>query len=190
MYAALKDIRLECNQSPHHPIVNSETGTTLNIDIKKMKELFGPVINKASELLSSASVSRVKPSNSPLPRVNKNTNNNINQPGVSNTTNQYAVGTRIKKNFDGTYYKGEITSDNGKWYHIYYGDGDQEEVTHTTATKTIAYSATLFTTGYGATLTSIINDTEQKTNLVFKDLHDALGLAFSICHPVTGKEME
>ena len=107
-----------------------------------------------------------------------------------NATNQYAVSTRIKKNFNGTYYKGEITSDNEKWYKIWYDNCDQEKTTHTTATQIIAYSATSFTASYGAALLAIINDTKQKTNLAFKDLRDAQDLAFSICHPVTGKEME
>ena len=70
--------------------MDSEIGTPFKIAIKKIKELFGPVIDKASELLSSASVPRVKPSShTTRPRVaatNGNNNDNRN-PGVSNATN-------------------------------------------------------------------------------------------------------
>lgn len=112
------------------------------------------VINKASKLLSSASVLRVEPSSGL--RVNNNYNNC--QPEVSNTTNQCATGTRMKiKNFEGIYYKGKIISDNEKWHNICYANGDQEEVTNTAATKIIAYSAISFTTDYSAALSAILH---------------------------------
>ena len=77
--AALEDLKQECNRYPHQPNSDSETSTPLNIAVKKMKELFGPIIVKALELLTPVSVPRVEPSSTSRPRVfatNGNTNSN------------------------------------------------------------------------------------------------------------------
>ena len=74
----------------------------------------------------------------------------VGHPGVSAATNRYAIGTAIRKNFDGIYYGGKITEDNGKWYSIRYNDGDAEQVTHREATNILAFRAS--TAGYGAAL--------------------------------------
>ena len=57
-------------------------------------------------------------------------------------------------------------------------------------TKVIAYAETAFTAGYGTALSAILRETEITTNLAFKDLCDIQDVAFSVTHPITGKEIE
>ena len=71
-----------------------------------------------------------------------------------------------------------------------YNNSDKEEVTHTAATKIIIYGATSFTAGYDAAFSAILRDIEQTRSLVFRDLRNIQDLAFLICHPFTGNEME
>ena len=120
-----------------------------------------------------------------VPRVDT-----IRQPGVNEATNRYVIGTNIRKNFDRTFYREKIASDNGKWYKIKYNDGDKKELTHCQTTMIIKYNPISFTAGYGAALSAIINKTEIQTNIALKDLSQIQDIAFSVQHPITGKEMD
>ena len=156
-----------------------------------MKQLFQPAITTASNIINNLRTPPVTPSQSPrvagnsVPRVE-----NIRQPGVAEATNRYAIGTNIRKNFDGTFYRGKIASDNGKWYKIKYNDGDEEELTHRQTTMIIEYNPISFTAGYGAALSAIINRAEVETNISLAELSMIQDIAFSVQHPITGKEME
>ena len=161
--AALEDLKHECTPSnTNHPIVESTHGTELNRAIKRMKELFQPAITTASNLINDLSSTTVTPNLVPrvagnlFPRVatipiHRNSTS-IRDPGVSAATNRYAVGTKIRKDFDGTFYRGKIASDNGKWYKIRYNDGDEEELTHRQTTLIIEYHPISFTAGYSTAL--------------------------------------
>ena len=175
-------------------------GTELNKAIKRMKELFQPAITTASNLINDLSSSTVTPYLVPrvagnlFPRVDTilihRNSTSIRDPGVSSATNRYAVCTKIKKDFDGTLYRGKVVSDNGKWYKIKYNNGDEEELTHRQTTLIIEYNLISFTVGYSTALSAIIVDTEKKINIMLHDLSRKQDIAFSVTHPVTGKEME
>ena len=146
--AALEDLKHECTPlNTNHPIVESTHGTELNKAIKIMKELFQPAITTASNLINDLSSSNVTPNLVPrvtgnlFPRVEiipiHRNSKSIRDPGVSSATNRYVVGTKIKKDFDGTFYQRKIASDNGKWYKIKYNNGDEEELTHRQTTLII-----------------------------------------------------
>ena len=103
-----------------------------------MKELFQPAITTASNLINNLLAPPVTPNQ--LPRVAGNSVprvDTIHQPGVNEATNRYAIGTNIRKNFDGTFYRWKIASNNGKWYKIKYNDGDEEELIHRQTTMII-----------------------------------------------------
>ena len=139
--AALEDLNHECTPTNAiHPVVDLQHGTDLNKAIKRMKELFQPAITTATNLISNLSAPPITLNLVPrvagtlFPRVEKvqvhRNSTSIRQPGVNEATNRYAIGTNIRKNFDGTFYRGKIASDNGKWYKIKHNDGDEEELTH------------------------------------------------------------
>ena len=54
----------------------------------------------------------------------------------------------------------------------------------------IKYNPILFTADFGPALSAILLDTEKKSNVAFKDMCMIQDIAFSVTHPVTGKEME
>ena len=54
----------------------------------------------------------------------------------------------------------------------------------------IKYNPISFSAGYGAALFAIINKNEAVTNIALKDLSQIQDIAFSVQHPITGKEME
>ena len=80
--AALEDLKTEYTPTARHPVVDSKHGTALNIAIQKMKLLFGPVLDKASELLSTSSSPKVVAP--PPPKVGTTS---VCHPGVSEATN-------------------------------------------------------------------------------------------------------
>ena len=96
---------------------------------------------------------------------------------MAEATNRYAIGTNIRKNFDGTFYRGKIASDNGKWYKIKYNDGDEEELTHRQTTMIIEYNPISFTAVMGqlSLQSSIMQKFKQtlrsQTSVRFKILH-------------------
>ena len=199
--AALEDLKHECTPTNTiHPVVDSKYGTDLNKAIRKMKELFQPIITTASNLINDLSTFKVTPNLVPrvagtlFPRVDtvqihKNSTS-LRQPGIREATNRYSIGTNIRKNFGGTFYCGKIIFDNGKWYKIKYNDGDEEELTHRQTTLIIEYNPISFTAGYGPALLVIINKTETLSNIAFKVLSMIQDITFSVQHPITGKEME
>ena len=199
--AALEDLKHECTPTNAlHPVVDLQHGTDLNKAIKRMKELFQLAITTASNLISNLSAPPITPNLVPrvasnlFPRVKTipihRNSTSLCQPGVNEATNRYAIGTNMRKKFDGTFYQGRITSDNGKWYKIKYNNGDKEELTHRQTTLIIEYNPISFTAGYGAALSAIINKNETVTNIALKDLSQIQDIAFSVQHPITGKEME
>ena len=111
----------------------------------------------------------------------------IRDPEVSAATNRYAIGTKIKKDFDKTFYQGKIASDNGKWYKIKYNDGDEEELTHRQTTVIIEYNPISFTVDYSTALSAIMTDTENKSYITIQDLSRIQDIAFSVTHSVIGK---
>ena len=121
--------------------------------------------------------------------IHKN-NTSIQQPGVSKATNSYAIGTNIKKKFNGTFYCRKVASDNGKWNNIQYDEGNEEETTQRQDKLIIEYNPILFTAGFSPALSPILFDTEKKSNITFKGLSMIQDIAFSVTHPVTGRDME
>ena len=106
---------------------------------------------------------------SSVPRVKSipkhyNSTSQIRQLWVNKVTVRYAVGTNIKQDFDGTFYCGKITSDNGMWYKVQYTERDKEELTNRQTTQIIEYTTIPFTTGFGATLLAIIDNTSGKSS--------------------------
>lgn len=83
LLATLEDLKVEFIPSTLHPVVNFDHGISFNIAICKMKQLFGPVISKASEILTSASVPRVEPNAAPrVTNYNSSTTNINRQPRI------------------------------------------------------------------------------------------------------------
>lgn len=110
LLVALEDLKQECNLSTtYHPNIDSKHDTP-NITLRKMKELFGPVINKASKLLSSASILRVQPSSGSRGTIIIII---VNLVFEMLQIDMRSVHT-LKMNLDSISYKGKITSDNGK----------------------------------------------------------------------------
>ena len=166
-----------------NPAVDADHGTPLNKAIRKLKELFGPIAEKASQSITNllpGAVPRVVKPQAPTTTTRP--------ASLKEATNRYAINTGIKKNFDGIYYSGRMTSDNGKWYKVSYDDGDEEEMTHRQATQHLALGS--FTAGYGHALSAILKGHEQQTNLALDDLKDCQNRAYSVTHPTTGKQME
>ena len=113
--AALEELKLECTPTNAiHPVVDLQHGTEHNKAIKRMKELFQPAITTASNLISNLSAPPITPNLVPrvagnlFPRVETTpihrNSTSLRQPGVNEATNRYAIGTSIRKNFDGTFY--------------------------------------------------------------------------------------
>ena len=121
--------------------------------------------------------------------IHKNSTS-LRQPGVNKATNRYAIGTNIKKGFDGTFYPGKIVSNNKKWYKIRYNNGNEEELTHRQTTLTIKYNLTSFTAGFSPDLSAIICKIKKLSKIAFKDLSMIQDIVFSVTHPVTGKKKE
>ena len=122
--AAHEDLKHEYTpSSTNHLVVDSKHGTDLNKVIKRMKKLFQPTITTTSNLINNLFSSKVTPNLVPratstlFTRVDTipihNNSISIQQPGVSEATNRYTIGTNINKFFDRTYYCGNITADNG-----------------------------------------------------------------------------
>ena len=127
-------MKQELSPASRNPTVDSDHGTPLNKAIRKLKGIFGPIADKASETITNllpGAVPRVVKPPAPLPTA-------IRSPSLKEATNRYAINTGIKKNFDGIYYSGRITSDNEKWHKIRYNDGDEEGMTHRQATQHLA----------------------------------------------------
>ena len=149
--AALKDLKHKCTPTNDiYPVVNSKHGTDINKAIRRMKELFQPAITTASNLINNLSRFKVNPNLVPrvagtlFPKVDtvqihKNSTL-LWQPGVREVKNRYSIGTNIRKNFDSTFYRGKIISDNGKWYTFKNNNGDEEELTHRQTTLIIEYN--------------------------------------------------
>ena len=113
----------------------------------------------------------------------------LRQLGVSEATNRYDIGTNINF-FDGTFYHGKIASDNEKWYKIRYNNGNEEELTHKQTTLIIKYNQILFTASFGLALSSILLDTEKKSNIAFKGFSMIQDISSSVTYLVKVKEIE
>ena len=70
---------------------------------------------------------------------------------------EYSIRTKITKIFDGIDYDGKIVKDSGRYYHVEYEDGDEEDMTHTKITKCIPKIQ--YMGGYGRALQALFNKT-------------------------------
>ena len=75
-------------------------------------------------------------------------------PRVNEVQSRYSIGTKIIKTFNGIEYNGKIIIDSGRYYHVEYKDGDEEDMTHTEIRKYIPKIP--YTGGYGRALQAIL----------------------------------
>jgi len=87
---------------------------------------------------------------------------------------RYTIGTAITKSWNDIPYNGTVTEDNGRYYRVHYDDGDREQLTHKEITQHLA-NAAHSTTSTHADRNALTEHCEH---------------AYSITHPVTGKQLE
>ena len=77
---------------------------------------------------------------------------------------------------------------NGRYYHVLYEDGDEEDLSHREITQYLPKIK--YTTGWGAALSAICRHTIAMNAMALDSLGEAQNVTFAVTQPETGKQIK
>ena len=78
--------------------------------------------------------------------------------------------------------------DSGRYYHVEYKDGDEEDMTHIEIRKCIPKIP--YTGGYGRALQAILKNNYNHNKMVLDNLRECKNYVNAVTYPIIGKQME